>query len=175
MRIRPSLRRLAAEFRGPPGIRLTGRQVAGLFRTSKLNGAPAVRIRGTFSSTTGGWRGKGSALAMNTHGPWASYRRRISTRGSRTKLNPARNAARPVKYAGVGAAPVDCSRSRIRALFFPRASGDEAMAERHRRMLEQLPLISRRPHCRKLLSDEAGGGAHDRIMNADPIATDHPQ
>src|SRR5215467_14258676 len=165
MRVRPAPIRRAAEPRGPPGKRLTPRQVAGSERSSRWNVAPAVSTSGTPSMATPRGRTNGTASASITKPPWASKHWRVAMSGSRAKRRPQRNAAAPVSRTGVAIV--------MRSALL--AAGDEAMAEQPDRMLLQLPLRIARPQRRKLPTAEACARAHHRVMNADIVAACEPE
>src|SRR5215468_5838604 len=169
MRVRPAPIRRAAEWRGPPGNRLTPRQVPGSERSSPWNAAPAVSTSGTPSMATPRGRTNGTASASITKRPCASKHWRVAISGSRAKRKPQRNAAGPVSRTGVAMGLATFMNSAL-----PAAS-DEAMAEQSGCVLLQLPLWIAWPQRRELVAVEARARAHHRVVDADVVAADHPE
>src|SRR5262245_6669156 len=169
MRVRPAPIRRAAEPRGPPGNRLTPRQVAGSDRSSPWNAAPAVSTSGTPRRATPRGRTNGTALASSTKPPCASKHWRVAISGSCARRTPQRKAVGPVSRTGVAI---------LVAMFMDSAllaAGDEAMAEQSGRVLLQVPLWIARPQRAELMAVEARARAHHCVVDADVVAADHPE
>ncbi len=95
MRASPAPNRRAAEFLGPPGNMLTGRQTSGLLSTSLLNSGPAARISGRPSAASFTLRVNGNRSEITINRPNSAWFCCIAVIGSRNSRQPASMAAGP--------------------------------------------------------------------------------